>query len=239
VRSMRLSVIVPTYNERDSLPHLLARLRAVQEQVGLEVVVVDDASPDGTGELADGFARDGTLPVVVVHRGGKGGLASAAIDGARASHGEFVSVMDADLSHPPELLPDLARALAQGADVAVASRYIPGGGIEDWPMPRRAASRTATWLARAVLGLRVRDPLSGYFAARRELLTHGPYMGIGYKLLVEVLATHPRARVVEVPYRFIDRTHGTSKLSGGEVLDYLRLLLILRVKGRPWNSAPS
>lgn len=236
---MTLSVIVPTYNERDSLPHLLARLREVQRRLPIEVVVVDDASPDGTGVLAEGFARERALPIVVVHRNHKAGLASAALDGARAARGDVVSVMDADLSHPPELLPELAARVSSGADIAVASRYIPGGGIEAWPLGRRMASRAATWLARAVLGVRVHDPLSGFFAVRRELMTQARYMGIGYKLLVEILATHPRARVVEVPYRFVDRERGASKLSASEILDFLRLLLTLRLKGRTWNSVHS
>lgn len=236
---MTLSVIVPTYNERDSLPGLLARLQALAQRLPLEVVVVDDASPDGTGDLAERYARAGALPLVVVHRERKAGLASAAIDGAAAAGGEIISVMDADLSHPPEVLVALAAALGGGADLAIASRYIAGGGIDAWPMLRRGISRGATWLARAVLGLRVRDPLSGFFAARRDLLTDRRYAGIGYKLLVEILATHPRARVVEIPYRFVDRRQGTSKLSAGEVLDYLRLLLRLRLRGHGWNSARS
>lgn len=236
---MTLSVIVPTYNERDSLPRLLARLEALRSRLALEVVVVDDASPDGTGDLAERHAREGTLPLVVVHRERKAGLASAAIDGAAAASAEIVSVMDADLSHPPELLAELAGAVGGGADVAIASRYVAGGGVEAWPLLRRAVSRSATWLARAVLGLRVHDPLSGFFAARRALLTDRRYVGIGYKLLVEILATHPQARVVEIPYRFVDRQQGTSKLSAGEMLEYLRLLLRLRLKGRRWNSARS
>lgn len=236
---MTLSVIVPTYNERDSLPRLLQRLEAVRQRLPLEVVVVDDASPDGTGAAAERYARSGGLPVIVVHRERKTGLASAAIDGAAASHGGILSLMDADLSHPPEILVPLAAAVAGGADLAIASRYTPGGGIDAWPLARRAVSRIATWLARAVLGIRVRDPLSGFFAARRDLLTDRRYAGIGYKLLVEVLAAHPEARIVEIPYRFSNRTHGASKLSAAEVLDYLRLLLVLRRKGRRWSSASS
>lgn len=236
---MTLSVIIPTYNERDSLPHLLARLLEVQRRLPIEVVVVDDASPDGTGDLAERFAQERALPVIVVHRERKAGLASAVLEGALAARGGVVSVMDADLSHPPELLVELAARVTSGADVAVASRYIPGGGIEAWPWRRRAASRAATWLARVILGLRVHDPLSGFFAARRELMTEGRYMGIGYKLLVEILATHRLARVVEVPYRFVDREYGASKLSITEIVDYLKLLVTLRLKGRTWNSAHS
>lgn len=236
---MRLSVIVPTYEERDSLPLLVARLRDVHGRLPLEVVVVDDASPDGTGAVAERLAREEPLPLAVVHRAGKAGLASAVLAGVEVARGEIVTVMDADLSHPPELLESLVSGIAQGADIAIASRYVPGGGIEDWPLRRRVVSRVATWLARAVLGLRARDPLSGFFAVRRTLLREGRYAGAGYKLLVEVLATHPHARVVEIPYRFVDRARGRSKLSGGEMVDYLRLLLTLRRRGHRWNSARS
>jgi len=236
---MTLSVIVPTYNERESLPELMDRLRQVARRLPLEVVVVDDASPDGTGAMAEQYAREGALPIVVVHRARKAGLASAVLDGARAARGDVVSVMDADLSHPPEVLVDLAAQIRAGADIAIASRYIPGGRIEAWPLPRRVVSRAATALARAVLGLPARDPLSGFFAARRALLTEGRYLGLGYKLLIEVLATHPKARVVEIPYRFVDRVRGASKLSAGEILDYVRLLLTLRTRRDRWNSARS
>jgi len=236
---MTLSVIVPTYNERDSLPELMARLRQVARVLPIEVVVVDDASPDGTGALAEQFAREGRPPVIVVHRERKAGLASAALDGALAAQGEMVSVMDADLSHPPELLVDLAAQVRAGADIAIASRYVRGGGIEAWPWQRRVVSRVATALTRVLLGLPVRDPLSGFFATRRTLLADGRYLGLGYKLLVELLATHPGAGVVEIPYRFVDRVRGRSKLSASEMVDYLRLLVALRLKGHRWNSARS
>lgn len=234
-----LSVIVPTYNERDSLPILIDRLAHVAAGVVLEVVIVDDDSPDGTGALAEELARTSPMPIRVVHRPGKAGLASAVMDGVAVSRGATVTIMDADLSHPPELLPDLAQAVADGADVAVASRYVPRGGIEAWPLLRRLVSRGATALARVGLGLSVRDPLSGFFAARRTLLTGGTYRRLGYKLLMEILAIHRRARVVEIPYRFVDRGQGASKLSPGEIVDFLRLLAHLRRERGPWNSAPS
>ena len=232
-----LSVIVPTYNERDSLPILIDRLAKVAAGVVLEIVIVDDGSPDGTGALAEHLARTAPMLIRVVHRPGKGGLASAVMDGVAVSQGATVTVMDADLSHPPELLPQLVAAVVNGADVAVASRYIARGGIEAWPLLRRVVSRGATWLARAGLGLTVRDPLSGFFAARRDLLTGGVYRRLGYKLLMEILATHRRARVVEIPYRFVDRGQGTSKLSPGEIVDFLRLLAHLRRERGPWSSA--
>jgi dolichol-phosphate mannosyltransferase len=234
-----LSVIVPTYNERDSLPVLLARLAHVAPGVVREVVVVDDGSPDGTGALAEELARTAPVPIRVVHRPGKAGLASAIMAGVAVASGATVTVMDADLSHPPELLPDLAAAIAGGADIAVASRYVPGGGIEAWPVLRRIVSRVATALTRVGLGLPMRDPLSGYFAVRRTMLTADAYRQLGYKLLMEILATHRRARVVEVPYRFVDRGRGASKLSSGEIVNFLRLLVDLRLRHRPWNSARS
>ncbi|MBI2246596.1 MAG: polyprenol monophosphomannose synthase [Armatimonadetes bacterium] len=223
----RLSVIVPTYNERASLPGLVGRLAALRA-MSIEVVVVDDASPDGTGHVAEALARQQPVPILVIHRPTKRGLASAVIDGAAVARGAILTVMDADLSHPPELLPELASAIASGADIAIASGYVTGGGIRGWPRARRVISRAATALARAVLGLE-RDPLSGFFAVRRELLAGSDYLGLGYKLLLEVLAAHRNARVIEVPYEFVNREHGHSKLSSGEFLSFLRLLLHLKM----------
>jgi dolichol-phosphate mannosyltransferase len=223
-----LSVVIPTYNERDALPLLVARMAEVRRSLSLELVIVDDASPDGTGAVADDAAKTSSIPITVVHRPQKTGLASAVLDGAAAARASVVTVMDSDLSHPPELLPALWQAIQNGADIAVASRYVPGGGVERWPPVRRLVSRVATFAARAGLGLRVRDPLSGFFAVRRELLTRYRYRGLGYKLLVEILATHPDRPVAEIPYRFVDRQRGKSKLGVGEILAFLRLLWYLR-----------
>jgi dolichol-phosphate mannosyltransferase len=176
------------------------------------------------------MAKAVPIPITVLHRPGKSGLASAVLAGAAAAHAPVVTVMDADLSHPPELLPALWQAIQGGADIAIASRYFPGGGIERWPLPRRIVSRGATFAARTWLRLRVRDPLSGFFAVRRELLTRYQYRGLGYKLLVEILATHPTRRVAEIPYRFVDRQRGKSKLGAGEILAFLKLLWYLRVR---------
>ena len=224
-----LSVVVPTYNERDSLPPLVSRLAEACRALAVELVIVDDASPDGTGLVADALANSGSMPIAVIHRSGKAGLASAVLAGAHAARGMVISVMDSDLSHPPELLPPLLEAIQRGADIAVASRYIRGGGVDRWPWPRRLVSRVATVAAQIGLGLQVRDPLSGFFAVRREMLTEGGYQGLGYKLLVEILARHPQARVAEIPYRFVDRRQGRSKLGVGEIAAFIRLLAMLKV----------
>ncbi|MBI4278547.1 MAG: polyprenol monophosphomannose synthase [Armatimonadetes bacterium] len=225
-----LSVVVPTYNEREMLPLFLARIADVARGLPLEVVVVDDNSPDGTADAAGALGRQyaGRFALQVVRRPGKVGLATAVLDGAKAARAPVVAVMDCDLSHPPELLPRLLEAVRGGAGIAVASRYVPGGGIRDWPLWRRGVSRVATLMARLVLGGRVRDPVSGFFAARREILTGPTYWGMGFKILLEVLARAPRARVVEIPYVFVDRAVGRSKLSKGEMSTFLRLLWRLR-----------
>jgi dolichol-phosphate mannosyltransferase len=226
---VRVSVVVPTYNERDTLPELVLRLARALRQ-GYEVVVVDDASPDGTAEVARQLAR--SYPVRLVQRPGKLGLASAVLEGARAAQGAVLVVMDADLSHPPEAVPALVGAVEGGADVAVGSRYVPGGGVERWPLHRRWMSRVAVWLARVWLGERVYDPVSGFFAVRRERLAGAALEGVGYKILVALLARSRGARVVEIPYTFTDRRGGRSKLGAREVWNYLRLLWRLRAAAR-------
>jgi len=222
---VEVSVVVPAYNERDTLPELVDRLHRALGS-GYEVVVVDDASPDGTSQVAEVLGR--RYPVRVVRRPGKLGLGSAVLEGARAAFGRFVVVMDADLSHPPETAPQLLAALRSGAEVAVASRYVAGGGVRDWPWRRRLMSRVAVLLARWWLREPRCDPVSGFFGVRRELLLTPSLQGLGYKILLEVLAHHRSRKVVEVPYVFTDRRGGRSKLTAGEVWNYLKLLWHLR-----------
>lgn len=230
---MKVSIVLPTYNERDTLPVLLRRLGEVAAGAGFdgEAVVVDDASPDGTGEVAGrvGAELRNTLPVVVVHRPGKEGLTSAVLEGVRRGTGDVIVVMDSDLSHPPDVVPRLVLAVAGGADVAVGSRYVVGGGVARWPVMRRVISWGATRLAQALVGTRVHDPVSGFFAARRGVFERARFEGLGYKLLLEILASGAASRVEEVPYRFVERAAGRSKLGAGEILNYVRLL------GRLWR----
>jgi dolichol-phosphate mannosyltransferase len=225
---VRVTVVLPTYNERDTLPVLLRRFGDVASRWRLdcEAVVVDDSSPDGTAEEAARLGEElrGALSVTVVTRPGKAGLASAVLEGIRQGRGDVIVVMDADLSHPPEAVPGLLRAVAAGADVAVGSRYTAGGGVERWPVWRRVLSWGATWLARRLLRVPVRDPMSGFFAARRSVFEGMRFEGVGYKLLLEILVRRKGMRVSEVPYRFADRAGGRSKLNLKEVLNTARLL---------------
>ncbi len=224
---MDLSVVVPTYNEAGSLPELARRLFAALDEAGLaaELIVVDDSSPDGTGELAEELA--GRYPMQVLHRPPRSGLASAVIDGFRLAQGEVLAVLDADLSHPPEVIPRLVQALReQDADLAVASRYVSGGGVEQWPWHRRFVSWVANLLARPLVPMH--DATSGCFALRRHVIEGVSLDPIGFKIGLEVMAKGRYHRFVEVPYTFCDRRYGESKFGLRQVWDYLRQL------GRLW-----
>ena len=210
-------VIIPTYNERDNLPLVLSRLLAIP---GLRVLVVDDASPDGTGAIADLAAVDSGGRVAVMHRTGARGLGLSYIDGMRralALDVTHVCQMDADLSHNPDDVPRLLQATAE-ADLSIGSRYVPGGRIENWPARRRLLSAFANRYVRGLTGLRVADCTSGFRCWRREALARVPLDRIssdGYAFLVELVweAVRAGARVTEVPITFVERRTGASKLS--------------------------
>ena len=220
---VHLSIIVPTYNERERLEDFVrTACRALDEsQLGGELVIVDDNSPDGTGELADGLARE--LPVVVVHRAAKLGLGSAVMAGFAVARGRLLGVMDADLSHPPGRIPVLMAALGEsGADVVVGSRYVPGGGTLNWPWSRALMSRAACLAARVVTP--VRDGASGFFVLRRGVVETVEIKAAGFKICLELLVRGSVSSVVEVPYVFSDRAAGQSKMNHREALGYLRQL---------------
>ena len=215
-----ISIVIPTYNEAGSLPTLVQRLGSALGGRDWELIVVDDGSPDGTADLAAAMAP--RLPVRVVRRPGKLGLASAVLDGFRAATGDILVCMDADLSHPPEVVPHLVDALTGGADLAVGSRYVAGGGVEDWPLKRRIVSRVACLMGNALVP--VRDATSGFFALRRSVIDGVHLNPIGFKIGFEVIARGRYATVVEVPYTFRDREHGSSKFGRREVAQYVQQL---------------
>jgi dolichol-phosphate mannosyltransferase len=238
-----ISVIVPTYNEAPNLPELLARIKAALDaELPYEVVIADDRSPDGTARTAERLAAELSMPLQVVTRDGPRSLSLAVIDGARAARHACVVVMDADLSHDPGEITGLAREVLAGrCDIAVASRYSAGGEIGTWPWWRRLLSRSGTGLARWLT--RVRDPLSGFFACRREVLTGEVKLRPrGYKLLLEVLGRAPGLRVVERPTRFADRKCGTSKLGWRQKLEFVRqvfALMVFRLSTFRWFRSPA
>jgi dolichol-phosphate mannosyltransferase len=209
-----ISVIIPTYNESKNMPELLSaidRVLAHAEIPDYEVIVMDDDSPDGTAKLVDELE----IPRVraVNRRGKPRGLAPAVMDGFREAKGDILCVMDADLSHPPDVLPALAKAMDEGSEIAVGSRYVKGGGVKDWPFKRRLASRAACVAANLVTP--VRDATSGFFMVRRRAMEGVELTPEGFKIGLEVFArANHQGRIREVPYVFKDRTRGSSKLGG-------------------------
>jgi len=193
------------------------RLAAALAVSTWELIIVDDGSPDGTADLAESYAD--VHPVRVVRRPGKAGLASAVLAGFAQARGDVLVVMDADLSHPPEAVPRLALAIEQGADLAVGSRYVAGGGTEDWPLKRRVVSRAACLLGNVLVP--IRDCTSGFFAIRRSALDGVRLNPIGFKIGFEVMARARYTRAVEIPYVFRDRELGKSKFGRREVMQYL------------------
>jgi dolichol-phosphate mannosyltransferase len=217
VTSFTALVVVPTYNERANLPVVVAGLLRHE---GVRVLVVDDKSPDGTGEVADQLAAASAGRVEVMHRTGPRGLGRSYVDGlqrALTTGAEFICQMDADLSHDPDQLPVLLEAAAD-ADVVIGSRYVPGGRIVNWPLSRRLLSRFANGYIRAVTRLRPRDCTSGYRCWRRDALAAlplGDLVSDGYSFLVELLfaAQQDGWRIAEAPITFVERREGESKLS--------------------------
>ena len=215
-----LSVVVPTYNEAGSVTGLAERLHAALAGREWELVIVDDGSPDGTADIAAALAP--RIPVNLVRRAGKAGLASAVVAGFAAARGDVLLVMDADLSHPPETVPALVDAIAGGADLAVGSRYVVGGGVLDWPLKRRVVSRVACLMGNVLVP--VRDSTSGFFALRRSVIEGVTLNPIGFKIGFEVIARGRYTTVVEVPYTFRDRELGASKFGRREIMQYVQQL---------------
>lgn len=218
-----LALVVPTYNERDRLPELVRAIFAAYQTGGIdgELVIVDDNSPDGTGAVADELAR--SYPIRVLHRAGKLGLGTAVIEGFGVATAEIVGVIDADLSHPPALVPRMLSVMrSESADIVIGSRYVPGGGTSNWETSRVLMSKFACALARGLTP--VRDATSGFFLMRRDRAGGVTISAGGFKICLELLIRSEPDLVVEVPYVFKGRTVGESKMNWKEATGYLKQL---------------
>ncbi len=216
------SIIIPTYNEHDNITALVQRLAEALTGYNYEIVFVDDNSNDGTAELAESLKDE--HPISVIVRKDKRGLASAVVDGLSHTSGGIVAVMDADLQHPPEVVPDLIKAIEEGADIAVASRYIEGGGCQGWSLTRKLISRGAIFLAHLLLPAtrQVNDPMSGFFMFKKDVVTNARLNPAGFKILLEILMIGKFRNVTEVPFTFVTREKGESKLNARQQVDYLK-----------------
>lgn len=235
-----VTVVVPTYNERENLPDIVP---AVIEH-GYELLIVDDNSPDGTGEVAKTLAA--AIPAVsVLHRTSKQGLGraySAGFDHCLERGRDILVEMDADFSHDPADLPRLVAAIRQGADLAIGSRYVPGGATPDWPLLRRFISRAGNLYARFMLGIPIKDATAGFRAYRASALSGLPYRDAkssGYAFQVEMAwRSHQQGlSVVETPIIFRDRTRGTSKMGLPIVVEAMRLVTVWGLI-RLWRALP-
>lgn len=225
-----VTVVVPTYNERENLADLVAAVRAH----GYRLLIVDDNSPDGTGDLADRLATSDPA-IAVLHRAAKEGLGKAYAEAfdrlIDSGDADVIVEMDADFSHDPVDLPRLVAAVAAGADLVIGSRYVPGGETPDWPLTRRLISKGGNTYARLMLGVPIRDTTAGFRAFRAEALAGLPYRdtrasGYGFQVEMAWLAHRTGLTVVEVPVVFRDRTRGTSKMGTRIVIEAMWLVTV-------------
>jgi dolichol-phosphate mannosyltransferase len=240
---MKITLIIPTYNEAENLAKLVPILLALPLPQ-LRILIVDDLSPDGTGQVADGLAAQHPGRVEALHRDGPRGLGRAYVFGfehALRGEAEAIGQMDCDFSHPPDKLPELAAKLESGSDIALGSRYIPGGGVDaKWPLWRKLLSLWGNLYARTILGLPIRDVTGGFRLWRRELLQKIPYKEVvsnGYVFLYEILflAHRAGARFGEVPIYFADRQWGHSKMRFGVQLEAAWRVWQVRWRYRNWR----
>ncbi len=211
-----VSIVVPTYNEADNVERLVSEI--VGLGLDLEIIIVDDSSPDGTGRIAEELKKS-YLNLLVLHRKERG-LASAVVEGFGVATGPIIGVMDADFSHPSDVIPILIKPLFDGgAELVVASRYVKGGRIEGWNFLRKITSRGAVLLARPLTP--IKDSVSGFFFMKREVIKDVTLSPKGYKIGLEVIVKGRFEKAIEVPYTFTNRKTGKSKLSVREYVNYL------------------
>ena len=227
VSCKKFALVVPTLNEVGNIVTVLDRAREALSRVPLawEILVVDDNSTDGTAETVRRYCET-YAGIRLLERGAQRGLAGAITYGWENTDADLIGVMDADLQHPSELLPELTTRVCQGSDIAIASRYLRADSMEACSLPRRAISRLSVLASRPVQqsGLRVSDPMSGFFVLRRKCIEGSHFQPTGFKLLLEILAKGHICSVAEIPFKFGTRSSGKSKANGMTAIHYFSLL---------------
>ena len=235
----QISIIIPTYNESENIIKILRIIGEIlPKNVTTQAIVVDDNSPDGTGKLVEDYLKNvrkiADYTIEIIHRKAKDGLGSAILKGIQQAKGDTIVVMDSDFSHPPQIIPKLIESIKKYQyDIAVASRYIKGGQIQGWSLKRKVMSKFATLIAKKGLGIDTKDPMSGFFAFKRNIIKGLNIDAIGYKILLEILVKTKNVNIKEIPYTFQDRELGSSKLSIKTIFDYCRSVWRLYRYGKP------
>jgi len=235
----QISIIIPTYNESQNILQILKSIKDnLPKNFITQAIVVDDNSPDGTGKIVEDYLKNikkmADYTIEIIHRKAKDGLGSAILKGIQHASGDTIVVMDCDFSHPPQIIPKLIESIKKYQyDIAVASRYIKGGKIQGWSLKRKFMSKFATLIAKKGLGIDTKDPMSGFFAFKRNIIKELNIDAIGYKFLLEILVKTKDVNIKEIPYTFQDRKLGSSKLSIRTVFDYYRSVWKLYRYGKP------
>ncbi len=224
---VKLGLAIPTLREAENIPGLLNHVRSVLDPLGIryEILVVDDDSRDGTEEIVSAISLEDPRVRLLVRKGQKG-LSGAVLHGWQNTDAAILGVMDADLQHPPELLPKLIAAIDAGRDLAIGSRYTEGGQLGAWNPVRKLLSAAAVWATWPIqrAGIRAKDPMTGFFLLRRECIEGIAFQRSGFKLLLEILVRGHIRSVEEIPFAFGQRYRGASKANSKVAIDYARLL---------------
>ena len=242
MRATEISIILPTYNESKNIWSILEHIqKSIPQNLRAETIVIDDNSPDNTAKIAEDYfstiKEKTTHTINVVKRKAKDGLSSAILNGIQQASGNTIVVMDSDFSHPPQIIPKLIDTLKQTrCDIVIASRYVQGGSIQGWPFKRKLMSKVATTIAKKGLGIESHDPMSGFFAFKKNIIDGLKFDAIGYKMLLEILVKTKGVAIQEVPYTFTDRQAGASKLGASTVLDYCKSVWKLYKYGRKFGK---
>lgn len=237
-KNPQISIILPTYNESQNIIKILKSIHEnIPKGIHTETIVVDDNSPDGTGKIVDDYISNlkkiAENTIDIIHRKTKNGLSSAILNGIQNAKGETIVIMDSDFSHPPQIIPKMIEAFKQyQCDLVVASRYITGGNIQGWTTKRKLMSKIATVITKKGLGVKTKDPMSGFFAFKKNIIKELKFDAIGYKFLLELLVKTKGVNVKEIPYTFEDRKFGTSKLDNSIVIDYFKSVWKLYKNGK-------
>ena len=227
-KNPQISIILPTYNESENIVGILDSIHnSIPKGIHTETIVVDDNSPDGTGQIVEDYINNlkkiAENSIDIIHRKTKNGLSSAILNGIQNAKGETIVIMDSDFSHPPQILPKIIETFKKyQCDLVVASRYITGGNIEGWTAKRKLISKIATLIAKKGLGVKTKDPMSGFFAFKKNIINGLTFDTLGYKFLLELLVKSKEINIKEIPYTFENRRFGSSKLDSFTIFDYLK-----------------